>query len=297
MHLYEELKDVVPVGSKVFEPGASWGKMLVPWKVLHNCEVSGVEPKKQAVITAKERLGIDLIQGFANDPRVPENTYDLVFNTRTINHMMDPLGDLRAAWRCLKPGGILFVDIADANREARYEGFERNVVEIDHCYMFTMNTLRAMVQKAGFTVIKTDMQDLQQVRDWDNRPPQVKQIRITARKSVEPVSIDWPDPLAELAALLQAQLEFDRDQLSAVDRVKERYSELRSKYDVLRSNSEVPGRRRKNREANAEQRSDKRSRKRDRETKKRRGGFRLGRLLSPLLNGSAKSDKPPPAQK
>jgi hypothetical protein len=29
-HIYDELKDIVPVGGKVFEPGASWGKMLQP---------------------------------------------------------------------------------------------------------------------------------------------------------------------------------------------------------------------------------------------------------------------------
>lgn len=234
-YIYNELKEFVPRGGKVFEPGASWGKMLFPWKELHGCEATGVEPKIEAVREAKEKLGLDLIQGFADDPRIPENTYDLVLNTRTINHMLDPLGDLRNAWRWLKPGGILFVDIQDTIREARYEGFENNVVEIDHPYMFSQNTLGAMIQKAGFAIVKSEVKDLQSARDWDDREPQVKQIRIVARKSAEPVAIDWPDALAELSALTRAQFEFDRD-------TSKRYQDLQKRYQKLRGQALHKGR-------------------------------------------------------
>jgi SAM-dependent methyltransferase len=233
-HIYDQVKDFVPVGGKVFEPGASWGKMLVPWTVLHGCEATGVEPKKEAVREAKERFGLEILQGFADDPRIPESTYDLVLNTRTINHMLDPLGDLRNAWRWLKPGGIVFVDIQDAIREARYEGFERNVVEIDHPYMFSLNTLVAMVQKAGFEIVRSEVQDLQRARDWDTREPQVKQIRIIARKSLNPVPVQWPDPLAELAALLRAQLEFDRDQAIALETIRESHRQWKSRFQALK---------------------------------------------------------------
>ena len=205
-HIYDLLKDHVPRGGRVFEPGASWGTMLVPWKVLHACEISGVEPKAETVRIVKDRLGIELFQGFADDPRIPSEAYDLVINIRTINHMLDPLGDLRHAWRWLKKDGILFVDIQDATLEARYDGFDRSVVEIDHPYMFSLNTLSAMVQKAGFQIVDRNIAELQSLRDWDNRPPQFKQIRIIARKSLEPVTVDWPEPLQELAALLRSEL-------------------------------------------------------------------------------------------
>ena len=41
----------------------------------------------------------------------------------------------------------------------------------------------------------------------DRHRPEYKQIRLAARKSVQPVNVVWPDPLQELADLLEAQLE------------------------------------------------------------------------------------------
>jgi SAM-dependent methyltransferase len=220
--LYEELKEFVPVGGKVFEPGASWGKMLWPWKKLHGCEVSGVEPKTEAVLIAKRRFGIDLLQGFSDNPQIPKDSYDLVFNTRTINHMLDPLGDLQRAWRWIKPGGILFVDIQDVIEGAKYESFDRHIVQIDHPYMFSLATLKAMVQRAGFEIVRAEITDFQHDADWEDAPAKRKQIHIIGRKSTEPVTVEWPDPAAELAALLRRQLDYNygRHTKAAAERSK-----------------------------------------------------------------------------
>jgi SAM-dependent methyltransferase/RNase P subunit RPR2 len=207
--IYRYFREFVPRGGKVFEAGAAWGKLLVPWRDLHGCEVTGVEPRARTVQTAKERLGITLYHGFPATAGIPEDTFDAVQNIRTINHMIDPLGDLRHAWRWLKPGGVLIVDIADALCEARYEGFETNVVEIDHPYMFSIDTLAAMVQKAGFEIVKREIVDIRHVFGRD-REPEYKQIRIVGRKSVQPVEVALADPLQQMAALAQAQLVRER---------------------------------------------------------------------------------------
>jgi hypothetical protein len=77
--------------------------------------------------------------------------------------------------------------------------------------MFSLNTLTALIQRAGFSVVRSEVVDLQQARPWDDRPPEVKQIRIIARKS-DNVTVTWPNPVEELGALLRAQLEFDRSE-------------------------------------------------------------------------------------
>jgi ubiquinone/menaquinone biosynthesis C-methylase UbiE len=209
--IYRHFGEFVPRQGKVFEIGASWGKLLMPWRDQHACEVTGLEPRKATVQAARDRLGIELFQGFPATANVPENAYDAVLIIRTINHMLDPLGDLRHAWRWLKPGGMLIIDNSDAVREARYEGFENNVAEIDHAYMFSSNTLGAMVQKAGFEIVRNDVVDTRHVFWGGEREPQPKQIRIAARKSLQPVEVAWPDPLSELATLLRHELSRGRE--------------------------------------------------------------------------------------
>ena len=209
--IYEELKSLVPVNGKVFETGASRGKQLEPWKVLHGCEATGIEPKKEAVLAAKRMRGLDLLQGFSDNPQIPESYFDLVINTNTINHMLDPLGDLRHAWRWLKPGSVLFVDVSDIVRECRYFPFEDSLVEIDHCFMFSLKTLTAMVQKAGFTIERSWVTDLTQVMPWQPEAFKSMHARIIARKSTSPVEIDWPTPAEELNAVLRGQLEYNRE--------------------------------------------------------------------------------------
>lgn len=208
--LYNYLKPHAPEGGKVFEAGAGWGKLLEPWRDRHGCEVTGIEPRAATVQAAMDRLGIKLFQGFPATAEIPENAYDVVMNIRTINHMLDPLGDLCHAWRWLKPGGILFIDISDAVREACYEGFENNVIEIDHTYMFSVNTLSALVEKAGFVVERKDIVDTRHVLHGDADGSELKQIRIVARKVAPPVGVNWPDPMQELASLLQGELQRER---------------------------------------------------------------------------------------
>lgn len=182
LSLYEKLKHLVPRGGAVFEAGAHSGHVLYPWKTLHGCMVSGVEPMLETVRLAKKTRGIALVHGFSDDPRIPTDAYDMVLNVRTINHMLDPLGDLRHAYRCVKPDGYVFVDIPDAIEKAKRVGFERKVIEIDHPYMFTQRTLPAMVAKAGFEIV--DVALAAQERSGD-----VFRIHVLGRKTTGDVDI------------------------------------------------------------------------------------------------------------
>lgn len=230
-HIYEYFAPHIPRGGKIFEIGASWGNILVPWRDRHGSAVTGLEPKLEAVQAAKSRLGVDLIVGFPSSAAVPENAFDALLIVRTINHMIDPFGDLRHAWRWLKPGGALLVDISDAIREAEYEGFEAKVVEIDHPYMFTINTLSAMIEKAGFRVDHRELVDVKHVFHPDRPTPEPKQIRIVARKTLEPVAPQFADPLAEMADLLTNELIRER---TLALRLETAYGELKSVKAKLR---------------------------------------------------------------
>ena len=236
-HLYAYFGEFVPRGGTFFEMGAGTGKLLEPWRDKHGCEVTGIEPRQQTVKEVRERLKIDLFEGFPGSADIPEGAYDAVLTARTINHMVDPLGDLRHAWRWLKPGGRLLIDISDTIREAHYEGFENNVVEVDHPYMFSLQTLSAMVQKAGFEIEKRDIIDTRHVFWGDRKAAEVKQIRLVARKSLDEVKVDWPDPVQQLAELLASQLARDSLQTTRIARLQatNRTRKTRNRERTLKS--------------------------------------------------------------
>jgi hypothetical protein len=104
--------------------------------------------------------------------------------------------------------------------------------------MFTLNTLAAMVQKAGCEILKREIVDIQQLRFGDQCDPKYKQIRIVGRKCLHAVNVAWPDPLQELASLLQAQLAREQHLLTRSRKKKEKTkSREKSKADNLEKRS------------------------------------------------------------
>ena len=75
--LYRQFSQIVPRGARILEIGASCGKLLVPWRDRHGCEITGVDPRKATVLAAKEHLGIDLIEGFPATAPIAENSVDI----------------------------------------------------------------------------------------------------------------------------------------------------------------------------------------------------------------------------
>lgn len=203
--LVDYLEDYLYSGMRVFEVGASKGQMLVPFREKFGCEVSGVEPKKASVDDALSYNGVSLFQGFSDHPEIPKNHYDIIINIRTINHMLDPLSDLKYAYSWLKEGGIIFIDIQDSIEKAVF-GFEESVVEIDHPYMFSVSTLSALLQKAGFEILKAEHVDVGKI--YNDQGKIRLQIRITAKKVSDPVNVKLPDPTSEIALLRLRDLEY-----------------------------------------------------------------------------------------
>ena len=236
------LSDVIPRGSRVFEVGASRGQLLIPWRDIHDCEISGVEPKVQSVCEALENYGIKLFQGFSDNPLIPLGYYDLVNNIRTINHMLDPLSELKRARTWLKDDGYIFIDIQDSVRKAEYRGFTRNIVEIDHPYMFTLNTLSAMVQKAGFELVRAEHVDVSRIYNAgkgraDNA---AWQIRILGRKTSSVTDCSYPDTFEEASALIRSTQRYTEQLIEKKKNITEKRTRSEGKRAMLETTTKNP---------------------------------------------------------
>lgn len=247
--IVKSLQHVVSKGAKVFEMGASEGQLLLPWRDLLEAEVGGVEPKRESVRVAREKYNVELIQGFSDHPDIPEESYDLVMINRTLDHMMDPLGDLKRAWSWLKPDGYLFIDVKHFLRRSANSGLEK-VIEIDHVSMYMPQTLRSLMQRAGFEVVEEKVKDVSGIYGAHHRKD-ICQLRILGKKSNTAVRINEANPLDVLAEIQKTSLEHTRKLNASLDQqkaeivklkesirgLKKKHLELKEKFKKKRKNS------------------------------------------------------------
>ena len=120
-------------------------------------QVQGVEMAEGSAAYAREVYELDVFTGELREANFPGRYFDVVTFWHVLEHLHDPLGELREAFRILKPDGLLVVDVPNiASWQARL--FAANWRTLDtprHVYHFSPDTLNAMLARAGFTCFKT----------------------------------------------------------------------------------------------------------------------------------------------
>ncbi len=155
-HLRPLEKIKAPPG-KLLDVGAYTG-IFVEIAAQHGWEAYGVEPSHWAVEQARER-GLRLIEGTMASPELPAASFDVVTMWDVIEHVTDPLGEIQQAHRLLKPGGLLVVHTMDIDSLfARVMSGRWPWLMEMHIYYFSQRTLRLMLEKSGFTVVRSSAQ-------------------------------------------------------------------------------------------------------------------------------------------
>jgi 2-polyprenyl-3-methyl-5-hydroxy-6-metoxy-1,4-benzoquinol methylase len=120
----------------------------------------GAELSPETARFARDHFGLDVHHGDWRDGGYAEASFDFITLFDVIEHLPDPLGELRAIRRLLKPGGLLLQSTPDidglfprlslklANRLDHWPHPEPP----HHLFQFSQATLAAMVHKAGFAV-------------------------------------------------------------------------------------------------------------------------------------------------
>ena len=79
--------------------------------------------------------------------------FNVVFASHVIEHLNNPFGFVLEVKRILKPQGRFYVTTPNiAGFQARFFGSRWRSAIFDHLYLFSAKTLRALLEKAGFTV-------------------------------------------------------------------------------------------------------------------------------------------------
>jgi len=141
-------------GRKLLDVGCYIGVFL-EIAARHGWDAWGVEPSEWAAEQAK-RLGLNVMHGTLATANLPETSFDVVTLWDVIEHLSDPMAEIRRVYCALKPGGLIVIHTMDIDSLfAHVMGPRWPWLMEMHIYYFSQRTMAAMLRKAGFQVIRS----------------------------------------------------------------------------------------------------------------------------------------------
>jgi 2-polyprenyl-3-methyl-5-hydroxy-6-metoxy-1,4-benzoquinol methylase len=148
------LEKIAPPGDgrRLLDVGCHVG-VFVEIAARHGWDAWGVEPSHWAATQARQ-AGLQVVEGTLATAGFGDETFDVVTMWDVIEHVEQPLAEVRQALRLLKPGGLLVIHTMDLDSPfARLMGRRWPWLMQMHIYYFTRRTLARLVEKAGFRVV------------------------------------------------------------------------------------------------------------------------------------------------
>ena len=168
--------------------GSSTGGVLFGMReILPKIELLGVEPSLAESDFANHqgvKTNCALFEDFLASSDIIKAANILC--VRSLNHLLDPMSFFLWAKKVLAPDGSLILVVKNFRHQTRRAGSVVAGVQIDHPYMFTPETLKAMVEKAGFKVVYLDSDESKNKKELFKQKEaslSIHHIRLVSKKS------------------------------------------------------------------------------------------------------------------
>jgi len=131
------------------------GGFLVEEALRRGWQAEGVELSEYASEYARSTLGLNVQTGSLRHARFPNGQFDAVVMDDVIEHLENPLADVREVWRILKCGGVFFIHTPNAASPWRHLMGKHwiHLKPDEHLFYFTPGTITQLLEKAGFQVL------------------------------------------------------------------------------------------------------------------------------------------------
>lgn len=153
------LNQLLPQRGRLLEVGSYCGFFLDHIRS-DGWDATGLEPFRAAADYARAQFGLPVLDGSLPKPEIPDASFDAVVMLHVIEHMPDPVANLRELRRLLRPGGVLVVETPrfDSLMFKLLGRRERSIAACDgHIYFFTVPTLTRMLERCGFEVARVEL--------------------------------------------------------------------------------------------------------------------------------------------
>ncbi len=151
LNRYQGLKDYLNGKQQVLEIGSGGGEFSYLLNKL-GFSVKGIEPNEGYGNYSKSEYGLDVQIGFAQNTEFAPESFDFITTSHVLEHVDDPTLVLKKLHGWLNSDGILAIEVP--NVEATCQS-PKSTFHTAHLFNFNQATLSLLVEKCGFTVIKT----------------------------------------------------------------------------------------------------------------------------------------------
>ncbi len=146
-----------PAEISFLDIGASSGYM-VQAAIEAGVKAEGIEPGSSGIAAALER-GIRLVQAPAEKLPYADQSFDIVHSHHVFEHVADPSISALEAFRVLKPGGIILIEVPNQFDNIRFwrdiifrrvSQRKRDIRSIHHLSFFSKKAMHNLLTTAGF---------------------------------------------------------------------------------------------------------------------------------------------------
>lgn len=141
-------------GQRVLDVGSGLGAFLRFARDRGGLEVRGVDFSERCVRYAREIHGLEVDQGELVAQQYAAGSFDAVTAWHYLEHVYDPVAELREMHRVMKPGGLLMLETPTNDVLARlFRSRWLYLMPPTHLVHFRPATLTGLVEAAGFEVL------------------------------------------------------------------------------------------------------------------------------------------------
>jgi len=164
-HLYardtRHLRKLLPKGARVLDVGCGCG-LLLTYLRAQGYRAYGIEMRSEMVYVARTSLGLEVEEGdFLSFP-FPDGFFDALTFFHVLEHLTQPDKALLKAKRILKGGGLLLLQLPNIDC-LQFKLFQDRWYGLEvprHLYHFSPTTIRSLLDKTGFKVLRIDHHSL-----------------------------------------------------------------------------------------------------------------------------------------